>query len=101
FNQKVRNAQPGKTGKLGGIVKSGVLVEVDGRFITIPSKLLDKINVCLPRELPIAQNDRLHLKANRKLASGGQVTNGELVTVKSVRAGRVIELIDGRVLDKG
>src|SRR5208283_5317787 len=86
FNQKVRNAQPGKTGKLGGIVKSGVLVEVDGRFITVPSKLLDKINVCLPRELLIAQNDRLHLKANRKLASGSRITNSELV--------------DGRVLDK-
>jgi conjugative relaxase-like TrwC/TraI family protein len=100
FNQKVRDAQPGKTGKLGGIVKSGVLVEVDGRFITVPSKLLDKINVCLPRELPIAQNDRLHLKANRKLASGSRITNGELVTVKSVRADGGIELADGRVLDK-
>jgi hypothetical protein len=100
FNQKVRDAEPGKTGKLGGIVKTGILVEVDGRFITVPSKLLDKINVCLPRELPIAQNDRLHLKANRKLASGGRVTNGELVTVKSVRADGGIELADGRVLDK-
>ena len=100
FNQKVRDAEPGTKGKLGGIVKSGVLVEVDGRFITVPSKLLDKINVCLPRELPIAQNDRLHLKANRKLAAGGRVTNGELVTVKSVRADGGIELADGRVLDK-
>jgi conjugative relaxase-like TrwC/TraI family protein len=100
FNQKVRDAQPGKTGKLGGIVKSGVLVEVDGRFITVPSKMLDKINVCLPRELPISQNDRLHLKANRKLASGSRITNGELVTVKSVRADGGIELADGRVLDK-
>ena len=100
FNQKVRDAQPGKIGKLGGIVKSGVLVEVDGRFITVPSKLLDKINVCLPRELLIAQNDRLHLKANRKLASGSRITNGELVTVKSVRADGGIELADGRVLDK-
>jgi conjugative relaxase-like TrwC/TraI family protein len=100
FNQKVRDAEPGKTGKLGGIVKAGILVEVDGRFITVPSKMLDKINVCLPRELPIAQNDRLHLKANRKLASGSRVTNGELVTVKSVRADGGIELADGRVLDK-
>ena len=81
-------------------MKSGVLVEVDGRFITVPSKMLDKINVCLPRELPISQNDRLHLKANRKLASGSRITNGELVTVKSVRADGGIELADGRVLDK-
>ena len=100
FNQKVRDAKPGATGKLGGIAKAGILIEVDGRFVTVPNKLLDKISVCRPREFPIAENDRLHLKANRKLASGGQVTNGELVTVKSVRASGEIQLADGRVLDK-
>ena len=42
----------------------------------------------------------VHLKANRKLASGGRVTNGELVTVKSGRADGGVELTDGRVLDK-
>ena len=47
----------------------------------------------------LGEGDRLHLKANRKLASGGRVTNGELVTVKSVRADGGIELSDGRVLD--
>jgi predicted RecA/RadA family phage recombinase len=36
----------------------------------------------------VAQGDRLHLKANRKLASGARVTNGELVAVKSVQAER-------------
>jgi hypothetical protein len=43
--------------------------------------------------------DRLHLKANRKLASGSRVTNGELVTVKTVRADGGVELTDGRILD--
>ncbi len=100
FNQKVRDAEPGAKGKLAGIVKSGVLVEVDGRFVTVSNKLLDRITVCQPREFPVAEGDRLHLKANRKLASGGRVTNGELVTVKSVRADGGIELADGRVLDK-
>jgi len=56
--------------------------------------------VCQPRELPVAQGDRLHLKSNRRLAAGGRVTNGELVTVKSVRADGRIALTDGRVLDK-
>jgi hypothetical protein len=84
---------------LGGIVKAGVLVEVDGRFITVSDKVLDKITVCRPQATQIAENDRLHLKANRKLASGGRVTNGELVTVKSVRADGTIKLTDGRVLD--
>ena len=62
--------------------------------------MLDRITVCQLRDVVLAEGDRLHLKANRKLASGGRVTNGELVTVKSVRADGGVELTDGRVLDK-
>jgi ATP-dependent exoDNAse (exonuclease V) alpha subunit len=100
FNQKVRQAEQGKRGKLAGIIKAGVLVEVDGKCVTISNKVLDKITVCLPREISVAQGDKLHLKANRKLASGDRVTNGELVTVKSALANGKIELTDGRTLDK-
>src|SRR5207248_1217967 len=100
FNQKVREAEPGATGKLAGILKSSVLVEVDGRFVTVSNKMLESVSVCQLRELSIAEGDRLHLKANRKLVSGGRVTNGELVTVKSVRSDGGVELSDGRVLDK-
>jgi conjugative relaxase-like TrwC/TraI family protein len=100
FNQKVRQAEPGANGKLAGIVKAGVLIEVGGRFVIVANKMLDRISICLPRELAVAAGDRLHLKANRKLASGGRVNNGELVTVKSVRADGGIELTDGRVLDR-
>jgi conjugative relaxase-like TrwC/TraI family protein len=100
FNQKVRQAEQGKRGKLAGVVKAGVLVEIDGKCVTVSNKVLDKINVCLPRQIPVAQGDKLHLKANRKLASGARVTNGELVAVKSVHANGNIELADGRVLDK-
>src|SRR5437867_686664 len=100
FNQKVREAGLGAKGKLAGILKSSVLVEVDGRFVTVSNKMLDRISVCQPRELPIAEGDRLHLKANRRLASGRRVTNGEIVTAKAVRADGEIELSDGRVLDK-
>jgi ATP-dependent exoDNAse (exonuclease V) alpha subunit len=99
FNQKVREAEAGVKGKLRGIVNAGVLVEVDGRYVTVANKVLDKITVCHPRETQIAEKDRLHLKANRKLASGSRVTNGELVTVKSVRPDGAIKLTDGRVLD--
>lgn len=101
FNQKVRQIEPGARGKLAGIVKAGVLVEVDGKCVTVSNKVLDKITVCLPREIQIAQGDKLHLKANRRLASGARVTNGELVAVKSVQADGSIELTDGRVLDGG
>ena len=100
FNQKVRQTEPGARGKLAGIIKAGVLVEIDGKCVTVSNKVLDKITVCLPREIQIAQGDKLHLKANRRLASGGRVTNGELVAVKSVQADGKIELTDGRVLDK-
>ena len=100
FNQKVRTAKPGSKGKLAGIVKLGVLVEVDGKFVTVSNKLLDRITVCQQREITLSAGDRLHLKANRKLATGGRVTNGELVAVKSVRADGAVELADGRVLDK-
>ena len=100
FNQKVRQTEPGMRGKLAGIVEVGVLVEIDGRTVTVANKVLDKINVCLPREIPVAQGDKLHLKANRKLASGARVTNGELVTVKSALPDGKIELTDGRILDK-
>jgi conjugative relaxase-like TrwC/TraI family protein len=99
FNQKVREAEPGVKGKLRAVLKSSVLVEVEGRVITVSNKVLDHISVCLPRDLPIAPGDRLHLKANRRLASGGRVTNGELVTVKTTRPDGGVELTDGRVLD--
>ena len=101
FNQKVRQATPGANGKLLGIVKTGVLVEVDGKCVTVSNKQLDKITVCLPRDVPVAAGERLHLKANRKLATGARTTNGELVTVNAVRADGGIELADGRVLEKG
>jgi ATP-dependent exoDNAse (exonuclease V) alpha subunit len=100
FNQKVSAAQPGAEGKLAGIVKVGVLIEVGGKIVTVPNKLLDRITLCQTREVNLASGDRLHLKANRKLQSGGRVTNGELVTVKSVQPDGGIKLTDGRVLDK-
>ncbi|MEI9866365.1 MAG: AAA family ATPase [Limisphaerales bacterium] len=99
FNQKVGQAAAGASGKLLGIVKIGVLVEVDRKCVTVANKLLDKITICRPQEIKVAEKDRLHLKANRKLASGGRVTNGELVTVKSVGVNGKIKLADGRVLD--
>jgi conjugative relaxase-like TrwC/TraI family protein len=100
FNQKVSTAQPGAQGKLAGIVKVGVLIEIGGKFVTVPNKLLDRITLCQTREVNVADGDRLHLKANRKLISGGRVTNGELVTVKSVQCDGGIKLTDGRILDK-
>ncbi len=71
FNQKVRDAQPGTKGKLAGIVKAGVLIEVGGKFVTVPNKLLNRITLCQTRDINLTSGDRLQLKANRKLASAG------------------------------
>jgi conjugative relaxase-like TrwC/TraI family protein len=100
FNQKIQKREPGTTGKMAGVVQLGVLVEVEEKFVTVPNKLLNRITVCQPREIAISTGDRLHIKANRKLAAGGRATNGEFVSVKSVRADGTVELADGRVLDK-
>jgi hypothetical protein len=68
-------------------------------MIAVSNRLLDRITVYQSREISVTENDRLLLKANRKLSAGGRVINGELVTVKSVCPGGGIELSDGRVLD--
>jgi len=63
FNQKIREAEPGTKGKLSGIVKAGLLIDVGGRFVTVSNKMLDRISVCLTRECQVSTGDRLHLKA--------------------------------------
>src|SRR6185437_10604300 len=63
FNQKIRGVEPGVRGKMAGIVKAGVLVDVDGQLVTISNKMLDRISVCQLRECAITIGDRLHLKA--------------------------------------
>ena len=55
FNQKVRDADAGVKGKLSGILKTGLLVEVGGRFVTVSNKMLDRISVCQRREIALRQ----------------------------------------------
>jgi ATP-dependent exoDNAse (exonuclease V) alpha subunit len=100
FNQRIHGTEAGSTGRLFGVLKGGVLVEVAGRLVNIPNHRLDRITVCRSVEFPVATGDRLHLKSNRKLASGGRVTNGELVAVRHVAEDGAVELEDGRVLDR-
>jgi hypothetical protein len=100
FNQKFREAQAGAQGKLAHVLDSCVLVEVNDRYVTVSNRYLNHFTVCQPRALPVADGDRLHLKANRRLSDDKRVTNGELVTVKTVKADGKIELTDGRVLDE-
>jgi conjugative relaxase-like TrwC/TraI family protein len=98
FNQKVRHAAPGDTGKFLGIVSTGVLLQVHGRIITVEPRHLNKLTLCRPSEMAISPGDRLLLKSNRKLDTGRRVTNGDLVTVKAVMSDQSIALEDGRIL---
>jgi len=99
FNQPVRGLKPGTSGKIFRVLPRGVLIEVDNKLLLIPHRQLDRINICRAVTIPLAQGDRLQIKANRRMASGKMVTNGELVTVKNVRADGRIDLADGRTLD--
>ncbi|MCI0704605.1 MAG: relaxase domain-containing protein, partial [Planctomycetia bacterium] len=101
FNQPLRGFASGTRGRLSGIVKRGVLVEVGGKMLLVPRPQLDHITICRPLKLALAQGDRLQLKANRRMSTGKVVTNGELVTVKAVRDDGSIDLADGRTLDTG
>lgn len=99
FNQSLRGFEPGTRGKLSGVVKRGVLVEVDGKALLIPRRQLDRINICRPMTVTLARGDRIQIKANRRMSTGHAVTNGELVSVKAVRADGRIDLVDGRTMD--
>jgi conjugative relaxase-like TrwC/TraI family protein len=101
FNQPLHGFASGTRGKLSGIVKRGVLVEVGGKALLIPRRQLDHINICRSMTIALARGDRLQIKANRRMGTGQRVTNGELVSVKNVRADGRIDLADGRTLDAG
>lgn len=60
--------------------------------------LVDRLTVCIQRELALSTGDRLQLKANAKAVGGEQLANGEVVTVRKIRASGKIELLDGRTL---
>ena len=84
FNQPMRGLKPGTSGKIFRVLPRGVLIEVNNKLLLIPHRQLDRINICRAVTIPLAQGDRLQIKANRRMASGKMVTNGELVTVKNV-----------------
>lgn len=101
FNQPLGHAARGARGTFVGEVKRGVLIEVGNKWQLVPRKELGRITVCQPRKLHLAQGDRLQLKANRRLSSGGAASNGEIVTIECVHADGRIALQDGRTLDPG
>ena len=101
FQMPFRNVAVGTPARFLAATEAGVLLEVSGRAVVVPNRFLDRIGVFRPIELPLTSGDRLQIKANRKLLDGSKVTNGELVTVRTVRPDGAVELNDGRVLDTG
>ena len=99
FNQPVGSIPRGAKGTFVNMVKRGVVVEVAGSWHLVLRKHLDRITVCQPRKIALARGDKLQLKANRRLASGATVMNGEIVTVKNAHSDGRVVLQDGRTLD--
>jgi hypothetical protein len=99
FNQPVGRIWRGAKGAFVTATQRGVLIDVDLAWHLVQNRALDRITVCRPRPILLAHGDRLQLKANRRMASGANVSNGELVTVECVHGDGRIVLRDGRTLD--
>lgn len=98
FVRNVRGFGPGQTAKLVAAIPRGIVVESQDRVELLKAEHLDAIAVCQPREIQLQCGDRLQLKVNGKSADGQRLTNGEIVTVASIRLSGEIQLDDGRVL---
>ncbi|HEY3743263.1 MAG TPA: hypothetical protein VGL53_25630, partial [Bryobacteraceae bacterium] len=98
MNRDVVGFRRGETARFLGVGKNGVIVETDRKVGCIAVKHLDRVTVCRKRELTLAAGDRLQLKANAATADGRRLANGELVTVRAIRADGAIALDDGRIV---
>jgi len=98
FNRDVNGCRRSERGKLIGITRRRLALEVNGKVRHIPLTRLDHINVCQERKLAVSPGDRLQLKANSMTADGRKLANGEIVSVARVKSSGAICLADGRVL---
>jgi conjugative relaxase-like TrwC/TraI family protein len=98
FNQNTAGIKRGTQGQLVQIGERELYVKAAGKIRPIAFEQLEHLSVFEPKELAVTVGDRLQLKANARTATGRQLANGELVTVKRVEADGQIELEDGRVL---
>jgi ATP-dependent exoDNAse (exonuclease V) alpha subunit len=98
FVRNIRGFAPGQTAKLIVAIPGGIIVENHERVEMLRAEHMDGIAVCQPREIQLRCGDRLQLKTNGKSSKGEKLTNGEIVTVASIRSSGEIQLDDGRVL---
>lgn len=64
----------------------GLVVVKDGRRSTMSFRYAERIAVVRPSELALASGVRLQLKFNGRSLEGKPLVNGELVTVRAIRA---------------
>jgi len=98
FNRATGDFTKGEVGRLLTTTPTHLLIKSERREQKVSFKLLNRITVCQPMEMKLAEGDRLQLKANASLSDGRELVNGELVTVKAAKTDGQIELSDGRVL---
>lgn len=98
FNRATGDFAKGEVGRLLAATPTHLLIKSERREQKVSFKLLNRITVCQPVEMMLAEGDRLQLKANASLSNGKELVNGELVTVKAANADGQIELSDGRIL---
>jgi conjugative relaxase-like TrwC/TraI family protein len=98
FNRDLNGCRRGERGKLIGITRKRLALEVNGMVRQVPLTHIDHINVCQERAFSLSPGDRLQLKANSATADGRKLANGEIVIVAQVKSNRAIRLADGRVL---
>ncbi|HEX5398992.1 MAG TPA: MobF family relaxase, partial [Verrucomicrobiae bacterium] len=98
FNRATGAFAKGETGRLLVASPTNLMIETKNKIQCVPWKLLNRITICQPVEMPLAKGDQLQLKANAVAMDDKELVNGELVTVKAVNPNGRIELKDGRVL---
>ncbi len=98
FNRNVRGFNKGESAKLLKITSTHLVIESAERVGRITFDQLDRFGVCRPKQLALAEGDRLQLKANAMSDDGKELVNGELVTVHRADERGHIRLNDGRIL---
>ena len=98
FNRKLGRTARGATGRMIAVNRGGIIVEAAGRIRLVKARHADHLTVCASHALSVSRKDRLQLKANGKAVRGELIANGEVVTIKNIRASGEIELTDGRTL---
>lgn len=100
FNREAIGFKAGDCGRLLGVTKKDLLIQVGDRIRPVSFQHLDKLTVCQPKALALTDGDQLQLKANGQTKDGRKLANSELVTVKQVHPDGRIGLSDGRTLEK-